>query len=118
MSGVRLLTVGLLATAGTGVAQEHAQHETAGAAVDSSAGGRTPLYENLGSYHSRSRPGRRWHSSTSTRGCRLTYGFNHDEAIKAFSPKGRARTPRARCAGGASPTPWDPTSTRRWTPPR
>ena len=30
--------------------------------------------------------------------------------------KASARTRPARCAGGASPTRWDPTSTSRWTP--
>ena len=55
------------------------------APADSSAGGRTPLYDNLGSYHmaitTRSPVAQQYFDQ----GLRLTYGFNHDEAIKSYT---------------------------------
>ena len=48
------------------------------------AAGRTPLYDNLGTYHmavtTRSPVAQQYFDQ----GLRLTYGFNHDEAIKSY----------------------------------
>ena len=118
MRGSRMVSVGMLvAVAGACAAQEHEHRETSVATSDSSAGDRTPLYDNLGSYHMAVATRAPLAQQYFDQGLRLTYGFNHDEAIKAFR-EGRARTRPARCAGGASPTRSGPTSTRRWIPRR
>ena len=73
----------LLASAGALPAQEHDhEHAMNASATDS---GRTPLYHNLGSYHmaitTRSPVAQQYFDQ----GLRLTYGFNHDEAIKSYT---------------------------------
>jgi hypothetical protein len=64
----------------------HERHDTAKPAStrDSAAGGRTPLYDNLGSYHKTITTGSPVAQRYFDQGLRLTYGFNHDEAIKSF----------------------------------
>jgi tetratricopeptide (TPR) repeat protein len=94
-------TLGLLVTAaGVGTAQDHEHHETTLASADSSAGDRTPLYDNLGSYHmaisTRSPVAQQYFDQ----GIRLTYGFNHDEAIKAFREGTREDSTCAMCWWG------------------
>ena len=70
------------------------------AAADSSAAGRTPLYDNLGTYHmaisTRSPVAQRYFDQ----GIRLTYGFNHDEAIKSFREGMREDSTCAMCWWG------------------
>jgi hypothetical protein len=80
-----LVMVGLTAVAGTVTAQDHShEHQGMPTAADTSAGDRTPLYDNLGTYHmaitTRSPVAQRYFDQ----GLRLTYGFNHDEAIKSY----------------------------------
>lgn len=93
---------GLVAGAGSLGAQEHEHqgHEMTVAARDSSAGERTPLYDNLGTYHmaisTRSPVAQRYFDQ----GIRLTYGFNHDEAIKAFREGAREDSTCAMCWWG------------------
>jgi tetratricopeptide (TPR) repeat protein len=64
----------------------HERHDTAKPAStrDSAAGGRTPLYDNLGSYHKTITTGSPVAQRYFDQGLRLSYGFNHDEAIKSF----------------------------------
>ena len=68
--------------------------------ADSSAGGRTPIYDNLGSYHmaitTRSPVAQQYFDQ----GLRLTYGFNHDEAIKSYTEGIRADSTCAMCWWG------------------
>ena len=60
---------GLGWSAGSLAGQDHAQqgHEMQAAMPDSSGAERTPLYDNLGSYHMAVTTARRWPSGTSTR---------------------------------------------------
>jgi hypothetical protein len=92
---VSIVQVGLLACAGLsrGAAQEH--HHPPGLPTSESEAGAPPLYQNLGSLH---------HSVTTQsdlaqqyfdQGFRLTYAFNHDEAIKSFK---QALTRDSTCA--------------------
>ena len=71
-----------LASSAVASAQQH-EHPP-GQPATTQAGAGTPLYDNLGSLH---------HAITTTspvaqqyfdQGLRLTYGFNHDEAVKSF----------------------------------
>jgi hypothetical protein len=103
MRGTWLATVAMLAAGTAGaVAQDHGAHDhgTAVAPTDSSAGGRTPLYDNLGSYHmaitTRSPVAQRYFDQ----GLRLTYGFNHDEAIKSYTEGTREDSTCAMCWWG------------------
>jgi tetratricopeptide (TPR) repeat protein len=103
MRGTWLATLALMGTAAGGLlAQEHESHDhgTAMASADSTAGGRTPLYDNLGSYHmaitARSPVAQKYFDQ----GLRLTYGFNHDEAIKSYTEGTRADSTCAMCWWG------------------
>ena len=64
--------------------------------------GRTPLYDNLGTYHmaitARSPVAQRYFDQ----GLRLTYGFNHDEAIKSYREGIRADSTCAMCWWGVA----------------
>ena len=83
-------------------AQEHEghNHDMEMAPADSSSGGRTPLYDNLGSYHmaitTRSPVAQQYFDQ----GLRLTYGFNHDEAIKSYREGIREDSTCAMCWWG------------------
>ena len=96
-----LTTFGLTALAGALAAQdhEHQGHDMQAMAADTS-GGRTPLYDNLGSYHmavtTRSPVAQRYFDQ----GLRLTYGFNHDEAIKSYREGIREDSTCAMCWWG------------------
>jgi len=102
MRGTWLTTVAMIgAAAGTVTAQEHEGHEHGTPmAADSSGGGRTPIYDNLGSYHmaitARSPVAQQYFDQ----GLRLTYGFNHDEAIKSYTEGARADSTCAMCWWG------------------
>ena len=76
------LAICLASSGAVAGAQQH-EHPPGQPATSPAAGG-TPLYDNLGSLH---------HGITTTspvaqqyfnQGLRLTYGFNHDEAVKSF----------------------------------
>src|SRR6185312_1008793 len=75
----------LMAGAGAGsvAAQEH-EHHGQGTVAAAEAGDRTPLYDNLGTYHRAVTTGSAAAQRYFDQGLRLTYGFNHDEAIKSY----------------------------------
>jgi tetratricopeptide (TPR) repeat protein len=88
MRETRVLVIALLsvAAAGTLAAQEHEGHDHGTAAVTAdSAPGRTPIYDNLGSYHVAITVGSPVAQQYFDQGLRLTYGFNHDEAVKSYA---------------------------------
>ncbi len=66
------------------------------------AAGRTPLYDNLGSYHMQITTGSAVAQKYFDQGLRLTYGFNHDEAIKSFREGIRADSACAMCWFGVA----------------
>lgn len=90
MRGTWLVMIGLSSTATRLAAQEHEQQ------------GRTPLYDNLGTYHmaitTRSPVAQRYFDQ----GLRLTYGFNHDEAIKSYREGIREDSTCAMCWWGVA----------------
>jgi tetratricopeptide (TPR) repeat protein len=103
MRATWLVTAGLVgATVGALAAQEAPGHDhtMAMAPADTSTGGRTPLYRNLGSYHmaitTRSRVAQQYFDQ----GLRLTYGFNHDEAVKSYTEGTREDSTCAMCWWG------------------
>ncbi len=101
MRGSRMVSVSMLvAVAGACAAQEHEHRETSVATSDSSAGDRTPLYDNLGSYHMAVATRAPLAQQYFDQGLRLTYGFNHDEAIKAFREGARQDSTCAMCWWG------------------
>jgi tetratricopeptide (TPR) repeat protein len=88
MRGTGVVAIALLAAAaGTLAAQDHPGHEhgTTTPVAGAAAPARTPIYDNLGSYHMaitvRSPVAQQYFDQ----GLRLTYGFNHDEAIKSYT---------------------------------
>ena len=87
MRGTGVVVIGLLAAAPGGLAaQEHPghEHDMATPAADSAAQGRTPIYDNLGSYHMAITVRSPIAQQYFDQGLRLTYGFNHDEAVKSY----------------------------------
>ena len=104
MRGIWLVTIGVIGAAGRLVAQEHKHqgHEPTIAAADSSAGDRTPLYDNLGSYHMAVTTSSPVAQQYFDQGLRLTYGFNHDEAIKSYREGIRADSTCAMCWWGVA----------------
>ena len=71
-----------LAVPGLVNAQEH--HHPPGMPTAESASAPTPLYENLGSLHHTVTTQSEQAQQYFDQGLRLTYAFNHDEAIKSF----------------------------------
>jgi hypothetical protein len=102
MRGTWLVMVGLMGLVGTLAAQdqEHQGHGMEAAGTDSSGSDRTPLYDNLGTYHmvvtTKSPVAQRYYDQ----GLRLTYGFNHDEAVKSYREGIRADSTCAMCWWG------------------
>ncbi|MGN6392131.1 MAG: tetratricopeptide repeat protein [Gemmatimonadales bacterium] len=103
MRGTRLVVALLAAVAEAGAvaAQETGAHDHAmPMAADSSVGGRTPLYDNLGRYHmaitTRSSVAQQYFDQ----GLRLTYAFNHDEAINSYREGTRQDSTCAMCWWG------------------
>ena len=89
-----VLKFGVLLCATTRVAaQEH--HHPPGMPTTESASARTPLYENLGSLHHTVTTESEKAQQYFDQGLRLTYAFNHDEAIKSFK---QALTHDSTCA--------------------
>ena len=99
-----LFMVAAACGAGPLAGQEHQHHEMAKpvSATDSAAGGRTPLYDNLGSYHKTITTGSPVAQKYFDQGLRLTYGFNHDEAIKSFREGIREDSTCAMCWWGVA----------------
>ena len=93
------LAIGLMSTfaVATGAGQEH-QHPPSQPTTQ--AGAATPLYDNLGSLHhaitTRSPVAQQYFDQ----GLRLTYGFNHDEAVKSFKEGVRQDSTCAMCYWG------------------
>jgi tetratricopeptide (TPR) repeat protein len=87
-----------------GQEREHQGHEMAAPVpvTDSSVVGRTPLYANLGSYHKAITTGSPLAQRYFDQGLRLTYGFNHDEAIKSFREGIREDSACAMCWWGVA----------------
>jgi tetratricopeptide (TPR) repeat protein len=79
---------------------EHHGHEMNAATADSSAGDRTPLYDNLGTYHKPITTSSATAQRYFDQGLRLTYGFNHDEAIKSYREGIREDSTCAMCWWG------------------
>jgi tetratricopeptide (TPR) repeat protein len=97
------LGVGLVAGLGvTGVAAQEHQHQAVQptASARTPAGAQTPLYDNLGTLHmtvtTRSPIAQRYFDQ----GLRLTYGFNHAEAINSFTEGTRQDSTCAMCWWG------------------
>jgi tetratricopeptide (TPR) repeat protein len=106
MRGTWLATVGMIVAAGTAGAQEH-EHQghqpgMTMAAADSAAGDRTPLYDNLGTYHMTVTTASPVAQQYFDQGLRLTYGFNHDEAIKSYREGIREDSTCAMCWWGVA----------------
>ena len=94
----------LMAGAGAGslAAQEHEHHEQGMTVAAAEAGDRTPLYDNLGTYHRAVTTGSAAAQRYFDQGLRLTYGFNHDEAIKSYREAIRADSTCAMCWWGVA----------------
>ena len=90
MRGIWLAMIGVTTAAGRMTAQEH-HHQ-----------GQTPIYDNLGTYHmavtTRSAVAQQYFDQ----GLRLTYGFNHDEAIKSYREGIREDSTCAMCWWGVA----------------
>lgn len=88
--------------AGAAAGQEHADHDhgTAVASADAAPAGRTPLYDNLGSYHMAITTTSPVAQQYFDQGLRLTYAFNHDEAIKSYTEGTREDSACAMCWWG------------------
>src|SRR5215208_127424 len=80
----RIWRVGLLACTGAArlVAQE--QHQPPGMPTTDASSAETPLYQNLGTLHHTITTQSETAQQYFDQGLRLTYAFNHDEAIKSF----------------------------------
>jgi tetratricopeptide (TPR) repeat protein len=97
------LTFALAAAAFSRAAAQEAQHHHGAeslVAADSPAGAETPLYANLGSYHLAVTTASPVAQQYFDQGLRLTYGFNHDEAIKSFREAVRIDSTCAMCWWG------------------
>ena len=102
MRGTRIVLSLILAAAVSGrtAAQETHHHASATLVVGQTpAGAETPLYDNLGTYHMEitAAPVAQQYFE---QGLRLTYGFNHDEAVKSFKEGVRADSTCAMCWWG------------------
>ncbi|MEP6688445.1 MAG: hypothetical protein ABJC36_08870 [Gemmatimonadales bacterium] len=97
-----LVMVGLTVSTVSATAQDQ-QHEHPDmpmAVADTSAAGRTPLDDNLGTYHMAITTGSPVTQKFFDQGLRLTYGFNHDEAIKSYREGIREDSTCAMCWWG------------------
>ena len=81
----------------TGAAQEH-QHPPS--QPTTAAGAATPLYDNLGSLHHAITTESQLAQQYFDQGLRLTYGFNHAEAVKSFKEGLRQDSTCAMCYWG------------------
>jgi tetratricopeptide (TPR) repeat protein len=90
MRGTWLVMIGIMTAGGKLTAQEHEQQE------------RTPLYDNLGTYHMAVTTGSPVAQRYFDQGLRLTYGFNHDEAIKSYREGIREDSTCAMCWWGVA----------------
>ncbi len=106
MRGTRcVLSLILAATvSGRAAGQETHHHDanTTLVAGATPAGAETPLYDNLGSYHMAITTASPIAQQYFDQGLRLTYGFNHDEAVKSFKEGIRADSSCAMCWWGVA----------------
>jgi tetratricopeptide (TPR) repeat protein len=103
MRGTSLVAIALLAaSAGPLAAQDHPGHEhgTTIPVADAAAPRRTPIYDNLGSYHMAITVGSPVAQQYFDQGLRLTYGFNHDEAVRSYTEGIREDSTCAMCWWG------------------
>src|SRR5882724_5063225 len=99
MHGTWVVVVATIGAAGTLVGQQH-QHQDRLASADTPAVDRTPLYDNLGTYHMAVTTGSAVAQRYFDQGLRLTYGFNHDEAVKSYREGIREDSACAMCWWG------------------
>ena len=97
MRGTWLVVVATIGGAGTLVGQ---QHQNRLPSADRPAVDRTPLYDNLGTYHMAVTTGSPVAQRYFDQGLRLTYGFNHDEAVKSYREGIREDSACAMCWWG------------------
>ena len=97
MRGTWLLIVATIGGTGTLVGQ---QHQDRLASADRPAVDRTPLYDNLGTYHMAVTTGSPVAQRYFDQGLRLTYAFNHDEAVKSYREGIREDSACAMCWWG------------------
>jgi tetratricopeptide (TPR) repeat protein len=106
MQSIRCVLTLLLAAnvSGRAAGQETHQHDAKATLVAAStpAGAETPLYDNLGSYHMAITTASPIAQQYFDQGLRLTYGFNHDEAVKSFKEGIRADSTCAMCWWGVA----------------
>jgi tetratricopeptide (TPR) repeat protein len=88
------------AAAGRGDAQEHKHPPSQPTTVEASTA--TPLYTNLGSLHYAITTKSPVAQQYFDQGLRLTYGFNHDEAVKSFKEGMRHDPTCAMCYWGVA----------------
>ena len=97
------LGVGLMGGMGTGrmaLAQEPAHHHQPGMPTATEVGASVPLYDNLGSLTHKISTGSASAQSYFDQGLRLTYAFNHDEAIASYTQATRQDSTCAMCWWG------------------
>ena len=106
MRGTRCVLSLLLAAtvSGRAAAQETHQHDVKPTLVagQTPAGAETPIYDNLGTYHMAITTASPVAQQYFDQGLRLTYGFNHDEAVKSFKEGIRADSTCAMCWWGVA----------------
>ena len=107
-----------LASVGLAVAPAVAQevhHHQPGMPTATDVGDAVPLYDNLGDLHHKVTTASPAAQKYFNQGLRLTYAFNHDEAIDSYPAATREDSTCAMCWWGIAYA-WAPTSTRRWIP--
>jgi tetratricopeptide (TPR) repeat protein len=89
---------------GRAAGQETHDHDAKGTPVADTTptGAETPLYDNLGTYHMEITTASPIAQQYFDQGLRLTYGFNHDEAVKSFKEGIRADSTCAMCWWGVA----------------
>ncbi|MGH7527757.1 MAG: tetratricopeptide repeat protein [Gemmatimonadales bacterium] len=104
MQGTMLrLLLGLgLGTAGAGgaMAQDQGHHHATGMPTTEAEGQAPPVYDNLGSLHHKITTKSPLAQQYFDQGLRLTYGFNHEEAIRSFAEGARQDSTCAMCFWG------------------
>jgi tetratricopeptide (TPR) repeat protein len=106
MRGTRcVLSLILAATVSGRAAGQETHHHVAEATLVSGQtpeGAETPIYDNLGTYHMAITTASPIAQEYFDQGLRLTYGFNHDEAVKSFREGIRADSTCAMCYWGVA----------------
>jgi tetratricopeptide (TPR) repeat protein len=98
-----VVTVALAALYGPAAAQEsHHGHNATVTAADNPGGGGPPLYTDLGTYHMAITAAAPEAQQYFDQGLRLTYGFNHAEAVASFQQGIRADSTCAMCWWGVA----------------